>query len=100
MKPLHIDRTGVVFVVVWSSGYIGGSIAASVIAPLAGNLWRFAIGGVVLAVIARYRRRPWPRSRRELGMVAALGVLLFTVPSGRPCARMAGGPPAPPRAPA
>src|SRR5436305_5887053 len=94
MKPLHIDRTGVVFVVVWSSGYIGGSIAASVIAPLAANLWRFAIGGVVLAVIARYRREPWPRSRREFGMVAAVGVLLFTVQFGGLYAGMAGGTPA------
>ena len=56
MKSLHgkrPDGRGAAFVAIWSSGYIGGSIAASVIAPLAANLWRFVLGAVVLAAIAR-----------------------------------------------
>src|SRR5690349_5388703 len=79
MKALQVDRSGVLFIGVWSSGYIGGSLAASAIAPLAANLWRFVLGGAVLAVIARRRREAWPRGIAGLGTAALVGVLLFTV---------------------
>lgn len=93
MKPLQIGRMGTLFVAVWSSGYIGGSLAASAMAPLA-NLWRFAIGGTVLAVIARRRRDVWPRGARGLGAAALVGVLLFTVQFGGLYIGMASGTPA------
>jgi drug/metabolite transporter (DMT)-like permease len=49
---------------------------------LAVNLWRFALGAVVLAVVARWRREAWPRGVRDLASVAAVGVLLFAVQFG------------------
>jgi drug/metabolite transporter (DMT)-like permease len=79
MKSLHIDWLGLVFVLVWSSGYIVGSIATSHIAPLTVTLWRFLLAAVVLAVIARRRHERWPRGRSELPLVVAAGVLLFAV---------------------
>jgi len=69
-------------VAIWSSGYIGGSVAASAIAPLTANLWRFVLGAVVLAVIARHRGEVWPHGVRAVAPVAAVGVLLFTVQFG------------------
>jgi drug/metabolite transporter (DMT)-like permease len=93
MKSLQVDRAGTLFVGVWSSGYIGGSIAASAIAPLTANLWRFAIGGLVLAGLARRRREAWPRGR-ALAAAALVGVLLFTVQFGGLYIGMANGTPA------
>jgi len=93
MKALQVDRSGVLFIGVWSSGYIGGSLATSAIAPLAANLWRFVLGGIVLAAIARHRREAWPRGR-ALGGAAVIGVLLFTVQFGGLYIGMASGTPA------
>jgi len=93
MKSLHLDGSGALFIGVWSSGYIGGSLATSTIAPLAANLWRFILGGVTLALIARYRREVWPRGR-ALGAAAVIGVLLFTVQFGGLYIGMASGTPA------
>src|SRR5689334_7761462 len=93
MKSLQIDRTGALFIGVWSSGYIGGSLATAAIAPLAANLWRFVIGGVLLAGIARRRREAWPRGR-GLAAAALIGVLLFTVQFGGLYTGMASGTPA------
>ena len=93
MKSLQMDRDGALFIGVWSSGYIGGSLATSAIAPLAANLWRFVIGGVLLAMIARRRREIWPRGR-VLGAAAVIGVLLFTMQFGGLYIGMANGTPA------
>jgi drug/metabolite transporter (DMT)-like permease len=93
MKSLHMDRSGALFIGVWSSGYIGGSIATSAIAPLAANLWRFVLGGIMLAGIARHRREAWPRGP-ALGAAAGIGVLLFTVQFGGLYIGMANGTPA------
>ena len=93
MKSLQMDRSGALFIGVWSSGYIGGSLATSAIAPLAANLWRFVLGGVLLAGIARHRREAWPRGR-ALGAAAVIGVLLFTVQFGGLYIGMANGTPA------
>lgn len=82
MKSLHTDWLGLAFVLVWSSGYIVGSIATSHIAPLTVTLWRFLLAAVVLAAIARRRDERWPHGRRELSLVVATGALLFAVQFG------------------
>jgi drug/metabolite transporter (DMT)-like permease len=93
MKSLHVDRDGTLFIGVWSSGYIGGALATSAIAPLAANLWRFLLGGLLLAGIARHRREAWPRGR-ALASAAVIGALLFTVQFGGLYIGMASGTPA------
>jgi drug/metabolite transporter (DMT)-like permease len=94
MKSLQFDRAGLLFIGVWSSGYIGGSLATASIAPLTANLWRFLLGGALLALIARGRRESWPHGVRELGAVAVVGILLFTVQFGGLYTGMARGTPA------
>jgi drug/metabolite transporter (DMT)-like permease len=89
-----MDGQGAAFVAIWTSGYIGGSIAASVIAPLTANLWRFVLGAAVLTAVARRRREVWPHGVRALTTVAAVGVLLFTVQFGGLYIGMAEGTPA------
>ena len=43
VKSLHRYRLSIPFVMVWSSGYIGGAIATESIAPLTLTLWRFCL---------------------------------------------------------
>jgi drug/metabolite transporter (DMT)-like permease len=94
MKSLQIDRLGALFVVVWTSGYVGGALAARSIAPLTANFWRFVLGAAVLTVLAGRRAERWPRGARELRSVALVGVLLFTVQFGGLYTGMAEGTPA------
>jgi drug/metabolite transporter (DMT)-like permease len=89
-----MDVRGALFIAVWSSGYIGGSVAATAIAPLAANRWRFLIGGAVLAVIAVVRGEKWPRGAAALAAAGGIGVLLFTVQFGGLYTGMAEGTPA------
>ena len=74
MQPLQVDRMGALFVLVWASGYIGGSIAAETIAPLTANLWRFVLGGAVLAwrtvlyilILSDFRKAFWKTAKHAL----------------------------------
>jgi drug/metabolite transporter (DMT)-like permease len=81
MKTLH-TRSGLLgpsFVVLWSSGYVVGSVATRSIAPLTVTLWRFVISAVVLGAIALYRRETWPTRLPDLAFAAVTGVVAFTV---------------------
>jgi len=48
---------GVSFVLIWSSGYVVGSLATQVIAPLSVTLWRFLVAAVVLRSLLRDQHR-------------------------------------------
>ena len=90
MKSLRIDLLGVVFVLVWSSGYLVGALATRDIAPLTVTLWRFLLAAIVLAVLAGWRRERWPRGR-ELAVVAAIGLPMFALQFGALYTAMADG---------
>jgi drug/metabolite transporter (DMT)-like permease len=81
MKALHTrsDLLGPSFVVLWSSGYVVGSVATRSIAPLTVTLWRFVISALVLGAIALLRREVWPTRRSDLAFAAGTGVVAFTV---------------------
>jgi drug/metabolite transporter (DMT)-like permease len=66
-------------VLLWSSGYVVGSVATRHIAPLTVTLWRFAISAVLLAVIAWARHERWPRTPRDLAMTVTTGVVAFAI---------------------
>src|SRR3954451_11888629 len=68
-----------VFVLLWSSGFLVGSLGARHAPPLALTTWRFAISAAVLALLAVAARVPWPRDRRTLLALAVGGVLLQAV---------------------
>jgi drug/metabolite transporter (DMT)-like permease len=76
-SPLHQRGLPALFVLVWSSGYIAGSIVTRVIPALTVTLWRFALAALVLGVIAWRRREVWPRTKGQIGAASATGALLF-----------------------
>ena len=81
MNPLRLNVMGTAFILVWSSGYLVGSIATQESAPLALTMWRFAIAAAVLGVIALVRREVWPRGRQLVAMLG-IGVPMFAVQFG------------------
>jgi drug/metabolite transporter (DMT)-like permease len=72
----------IVFVPVWSSGYIAGSIGARSGASLALVAWRFLVATLVLGAIALITRAPWPTAPRVYVHLLIAGILLQTVQLG------------------
>jgi drug/metabolite transporter (DMT)-like permease len=63
------------FVVVWSSGFLGGQLATRDLPPLAVTTWRLLAAAALLAAVAAVTRAPWPhglRQWRDLGITGAL----------------------------
>jgi drug/metabolite transporter (DMT)-like permease len=81
MKTLHgpADLLGPSFVLLWSSGYVVGSVATRDIAPLTVTLWRFVVSAAVLTAIAWWRRERWPSTPRDLAMTIGTGVVAFAI---------------------
>ena len=90
MKALRLDALGTAFILVWSSGYLVGSIATRSMPPLAVTMWRFAIAAALLAVVAVVRRERWPHGRHTLALLG-VGVPMFAVQFGALYTAMADG---------
>lgn len=65
-----------VFVVVWSTGFIGSKLGLPYAPPFTFLLVRFVVVVAALAVLAVVLRSPWPRDRQRLMHGAVVGVLL------------------------
>lgn len=74
--PLWIAAMPAVFVVLWSSGFIGAKYGLPYAEPFTFLLWRFAIVAIVLAIAAGAWRAPWPRGWVEVGHIAVAGLLV------------------------
>lgn len=64
------------FVLLWSTGFIGARFGLPYIEPFTFLAIRFAIAAALLALIAVALRSPWPSSRAQLGQIAVTGLLL------------------------
>jgi len=82
------------FVLLWATGFIISKLGLVYARPFTFLLLRFALVAVVMLVASLAMRASWPRSWREAGHVAVVGVLLQTVYLGGCCAAMAAGVPA------
>src|SRR3954447_18012280 len=81
MKTLRsgVGGLGPSFVLVWSSGYVVGSLATRHSAPLAITFWRFVVAAIALGLLARWRGESWPRTPRSFVLTAVTGVVMFAV---------------------
>lgn len=67
------------FVVLWSTGFIGMKLAAPYAEPLTFLAVRFAIVTAILAAVALLTRAPWPRRPAAIAAIAVSGILLQAV---------------------
>ena len=81
-RRLLVPVLSVVFVLLWSSGFIAGPIGVSQAPALVLTFWRFAIAAVVMALVAVATRAPWPRGRAAWTQLVLTGVLMQAVMFG------------------
>lgn len=67
------------FVVLWSTGFIGAKYGLPYAEPYTFLLTRFVIVAAIMAAIAALAGAPWPRTWREAGHVAVAGLLVHGV---------------------
>jgi drug/metabolite transporter (DMT)-like permease len=65
-----------IFVLLWSTGFIGARFGLPYIEPFTFLLIRFLIATALLAAIVVVLRAPWPRWRADAGHAAVVGLLL------------------------
>ncbi|WP_156753547.1 DMT family transporter [Actinokineospora pegani] len=69
----------VLFVAVWSSGFIVGAIGTREAAPAALGFWRFLLAALVMGAVVLVSRAPLPRGRVVWWHLFVTGALLQTV---------------------
>jgi drug/metabolite transporter (DMT)-like permease len=72
----------VTFILVWSSGYLVGSIGTHAGPPLALVSWRFLTAFVILGTVSLVTRAPWPTKPSVYLHLLVIGALLQTVQLG------------------
>jgi drug/metabolite transporter (DMT)-like permease len=68
-----------VFVLLWSTGFIGAKYGLPYAEPVTFLLVRMALVAAVLAAVAFATGAPWPKSRGEAGHIALAGLLVHGV---------------------
>ena len=79
--PTALTRLGLpaLFVVLWSTGFIGARLGLPHAGPLTFLTLRYVLAGVLLTLIALPARAPWPRRRAEIAHYAIAGLLVHAV---------------------
>jgi len=67
------------FILMWSSGYVAGKIAVPYAGPFTLVFIRFSVAAVILLIAAIVLRASWPKSFREFCHIAMVGVLIQAV---------------------
>lgn len=75
-EPGWVPLVPVVFVVLWSSGFLACKAALVDSGPFTLLLLRFGLAGVLMAAIAAAFRAPWPATRREALHIVVAGILM------------------------
>lgn len=65
-----------VFIILWSSGYIGGAIGLHYAEPFTMTFLRFGTAGILLLIIALAMGAPWPDSWAKAGHIAVVGFFM------------------------
>ena len=64
------------FVLLWSTGFIGGKFGLPYAEPLTFLLWRYGFVTLLLLMLALLMRAPWPASIAQTAHIAVSGVLV------------------------
>lgn len=64
------------FIAMWSSGYVVGKLAVPYAAPFTLLTLRFGLAALVLLAVALAARAPWPATRRQFGHLVVVGLLI------------------------
>jgi drug/metabolite transporter (DMT)-like permease len=64
------------FIAMWSSGYVVGKLAVPYAAPFTLLTLRFGVGALLLLLAALATRAPWPASWKALGHLVVVGLLI------------------------
>lgn len=67
------------FVVLWSTGFIGAKYGLPYAEPYTFLFTRFVIVAAIMAAIAAMAGAPWPKTWREAGHAAVAGLLVHGV---------------------
>jgi drug/metabolite transporter (DMT)-like permease len=70
------------FIVMWSSGYIVGKLALPDVGPFTLTFIRFASAATILLVVALVSGAPWPASRAQVGHLMVAGLLMQALQFG------------------
>lgn len=83
-----------IFIVIWSSGYIGGAIGILYAEPFTMTFLRFALAGMIMLAFAIATKTPMPTDLRQLGHMAVVGFFMQALQFGGLYAGMKHGVPA------
>jgi drug/metabolite transporter (DMT)-like permease len=64
------------FIVMWSSGYVVGKMALPFVGPYTLIFIRFSSAALVLLVVALLTKAPWPKTRVQFGHLIVVGLLI------------------------
>jgi len=64
------------FILMWSSGYVVGKLALPFVGPFTLLFIRFASAALVLLCVALATRAPWPQTRAQAGHLVVVGLLI------------------------
>ncbi len=78
-RSLFVAVAPLLFVLIWSTGWIAGKFATWDSGPLTFLAVRFFVAMVVLVPLAMVTGGAWPRGRRAIGHAMASGVLLHGI---------------------
>jgi drug/metabolite transporter (DMT)-like permease len=66
----------VLFILMWSSGYVAGKVALPFVGPFMLLVVRFGTAAAILLLVALITRAPWPKDRASFFHIAVVGVLI------------------------
>lgn len=78
-SPLLLRVAPIIFVLIWSTGWISARFGAPYADPLTFLALRYVLAGVVLSVLAVTMRASWPARRADYGHAMMSGVLLHAI---------------------
>lgn len=64
------------FILMWSSGYVVGKMALPFVGPFTLIFIRFTIAASILLCVALATGAPWPRTRAQVGHLVVVGLLI------------------------